>query len=1322
LEKAKSLADARYTPELNIELPIAQVFDGLGRTRPFFDRMKSLQGRIRRGYSHCRSEKAVTTAQEAYSRIEETLNKLLPTLGALDSTKMAPIDFDEIARLSKTAEGNSLECMGVLSKAKLKSGEQSARESFGFETHYLYELAENLRTLVEQAGNTESQLANNPFLLLSGVAGTGKTHLFCDLAHHRIKQGLPTFLFLGEQFRNSSPWSQIAHMISCPTQSKAQLLSALNDAGRLSNSRFLILIDALNEGQGTTVWKKHMTRMIKDIKEHPYIGLAISIRTGHEKSVLTPAQIEFFIATVHRGFEFKEWEAITKFFKEFKISLPEIPLLMPEFQNPLFLKIFCQTYEGEESLPRGALWGTKLFERYVKKMGGQIYREIGLPRSRRGEAGHLFWDLIVKRIAESMGEKSVDRLAQRRLLEIVENVVPGHSRPILEGMKHHWLVTKVPRYNRKGIVHSYAYRFPYNRFSDHLIVRYLLNNHLDKRNPDRCFSKSSKLGKMIRKPENRGLVEALSIQIPQRLRGVELLQITPVEFTRSYQALEAFLQSLLWRDLSIDGTGNCKFIKEKTVIGLINKYIIRHDHLHDRLLDIFLTVACVPEHPLNADFLHAHLMKFSPPERDRWWSTFLHYQYGERKGVDRLLEWAGYDVERAHISDEPMELCGLTVAWFLASSNRRLRDTTTKALVRLYTGRLHLMRHLLHQLKDVNDPYVLERLYATAYGVSLRNRDGKGLKELTQYIYDNIFVGEVQPTHILLRDYARGVIEVAIHRGVDMKIDRSKIKPPYMSDWVKEVPTQEELEEKYSDDGYGYLKYSIMSDGDFNRYIIAPHLEYFSSRKLGEPRKPSMKEQYEAFLQDLTEQQKRPWESFHKLSSLAQILARIEDAPIESMPGDIAKEGIEEPLEEARSAFEKTLTKDQLVVYTQIVAPFEKKPIYDEYRFDFSLAKRWIFQRVTELGWTPDLFANFDRSISHDRTFGKAYGLGPMSEKYQWIAYHEFMARVSDHFEFREDKFKDKASIFEGPWQLGIRNIDPSYLPSTQPVSEDNETHHWWNPVVYDAWESRTEDAEWIKATADLPDPKQLIQVTDEEGREWLVLKTAVKWQEDMPPEYDLYEIPRRDLWYTLNSYVIKKAHLKNVFDWAKTQDFWETRMPESQQFSASVVFLREYPWARPFLYRNTPHYGHEGWTKGDYDRIPKPILATDEEYLERNDSVQLLLPSKSLIDSMKLRATENDGEYSNPRGEIVVIDPTGRASDVNTLLVRRGDFTSFLNANGYGVLWILQGAKGVIGGDVSAQDFKGRLRLNGAYRSFRKTVIGDITCKFDAPRRSETG
>ena len=76
---------------------------------------------------------------------------------------------------------------------------------------------------------------------------------------------------------------------------------------------------------------------------------------------------------------------------------------------------------------------------------------------------------------------------------------------------------------------------------------------------------------------------------------------------------------------------------------------------------------------------------------------------------------------------------------------------------------MQLIIPLLKKFSTVNDPYIHERLFSVAFGCAVRSKSKEHLFSLCQYIYSSVFnvEGDVYP-HILLRDYAREVIEYAI--------------------------------------------------------------------------------------------------------------------------------------------------------------------------------------------------------------------------------------------------------------------------------------------------------------------------------------------------------------------------------------------------------------------------------------------------------------------------------------------------------------------------------------------------------------------------------
>ncbi len=389
------------------------------------------------------------------------------------------------------------------------------------------------------------------------------------------------------------------------------------------------------------------------------------------------------------------------------------------------------------------------------------------------------------------------------------------------------------------------------------------------------------------------------------------------------------------------------------------------------------------------------------------------------------MDWAVSPDDKSYLDSQSRILCGLALGWFLTSSNRRQRDLATKGLVRLFTDHLPLLIDVIQDFEDVDDPYVSERLYCVAYGCALRGHDDDALKLLAEFVYSKIFENQAPPANILLRDYARGVVEFALHRKVPLQIVRRRIRPTYKSAWSCDIPTMEEFDKKYgySDDksdvnrrDWHSIYGSVLSGGDFERYVIGTNSGSFewSSRRIGEPK--------------------------------------------------VSRERGE------------------------VEAPF-----------DLTIAQRWVFNRVVELGWTPALFAGFDHDVdrsSFDRRSDKAERIG---KKYQWIAFYEFLARVSDNFQYIGDRWDAGDRKYAGPWQVGyLRNIDPSCL-LTMDVGDD-KVPAWWSPTQHHPSRELSE-ADWIRLTSDLPAVEPMLKVElPSDHSHWLVLESHRSFDEPPPP------------------------------------------------------------------------------------------------------------------------------------------------------------------------------------------------------------------------------
>jgi hypothetical protein len=857
--------------------------------------------------------------------------------------------------------------------------------------------------------------------------------------------------------------------------------------------------------------------------------------------------------------------------------------------------------------------------------------------------------------------------------------------------------------------------------ADQLLAQYLLDKYLDPEQPARSFAPGQLLGSLLVDERtcrrNRGLLEALSVQIPERV-GRELAEVA-AERAHYLPVREAFIESVIWRETRAFTSSTLEYIGEQ---------VLPHADTSSLFLNALLTVAANPDHPYNADFLHTHLMRLEMADRDAWWSTFLYETYGTMGAADRLVDWTWSQEDKSHIDDASVRLCGIALGWLLTSSHRFLRDRATKALVTLFTNRKRILREVIREFLEVDDPYVLERLFAAAYGCSMRTEDNAELAALARDIYGWVFESGDPIPHILLRDYARGTIELAISRGVELQIDVAKIRPPYKSEWPGgEIPSAEELrqyvEEREGEDEGGalWLIYdSVMGSnsvtgGDFTRYVIGTSSVRFpwSSRRLGQAHALSQKERYQNFISTLTSKQGKMWERYERIrrDSIRRWLMALSGPNAES-----EREEAEDEIARAERSFRSTLGKKKLATFEEHILPYMEDPqrFEREYDFDLSLAQRWIFQRVLDLGWTEARFGGFDRSLTR---YGSRESHKPerIGKKYQWLAYHEFLARVSDNFEFRGDGWSDQPTFYDGPWQLDfIRDIDPSLLfKRTGHARWELDTKSWWFASPYSAWDVDAHDDEWLRRSEDLPLAQTLIEVTDPQDRsEWLVLEASYEWNQSILDE-ERSEVPRRHIWYILRSCLVQKSQKDEVANWARAQQSSDW-MPSA--YGLTPVFLGEFFWSPACEW-----YCGDEWTSGFAYPVPHPVLVLAEQYFREDtgydcsidETIQGYLPAKWFADHLGLHWNGDGACFCDHRGEVIAFDPSVTTSGPSALLVRKEALVEFLNNQGYDILWVILGEKAVVGGSMSGAEWPGKLQLYGVYSGLEGKVHGSVATTF---------
>ncbi|SYZ73761.1 hypothetical protein TRIP_C60031 [Candidatus Zixiibacteriota bacterium] len=841
LSRTKAEAGPRYLPGLKPHFPSLPIrplivaTNGLALNEEFWDKLASFRGElaiiheVNAFISNSNTLPSTLRKQrQQYWRIFKIcLESIENSLQAKGS--FSKLDFQKIPKLIAVLQATSNAVSNYVYKRQddlgpresLKTQDQ-VKESQFLENilRHNNDLYDTIHNLTEFAQSATVGLSNHPYALLIGPAGSGKTHFLCDLAEHRLSSNKPTLVLLARdiQINNNDFWDSIARAIP-GGYTKFQLKKMLCREARNSRERALIFIDAINEAD-RTVWKRLISVLLDDGQFNPEIGIVLSCRIPFQELMLPKKIQSKFIKLYHPGFGGIEFQAQKVIFEAYDLPLPEVPLLSDEFSNPLFLISFCETL-NETSIKRrhrqigeissGQKGMTKILEDFLKRKQRHITKSI---KSEIGKDVFLTPNWLwssgrMKGLAKDVSSVMAKRYEKYALVNELEGIIrlyvieKKYAKKVKTLLLAEGIFIETIVWDRNRPIEAVA--FNYQKFSDHLIARYLLEN-VDRND-------NASLLQLFKQCKNdSGLLEAIMIEIPQRF-GKELLLMIP-EGEVTISAMRAFIAGLYWRD------SYCFNRQTNELVG----WILSQPELNVEIHEALVSLATKINHPYNADCLHKYLIKYSLVDRDLKWTEFLRHcspSSAPMKLVDWLLE---FDLNKL-----PTDLAANylnILAWILTTTRRGLRDRATKALVLLGTVFASQIGKLTIESLDLNDPYVSERMLAALYGVWMRRlpsivlgySDPEILCQTALNIYGEMFLPDSRynTTHVLARDYARRVILCAIRVKPDLLTleQLKRITPPFSYGGIRDWGVSRDKDEGKYRNGNGPMQM------DFSNYTL----------------------------------------------------------------------------------------------------------------------------------------------------------------------------------------------------------------------------------------------------------------------------------------------------------------------------------------------------------------------------------------------------------------------------------------------------------------------------------------------------------------------
>ena len=1290
-DRAKESLGDRYTPEFHVDLPIAKDFDGLclndqwweeleEKTEELDKKRTQFFREITRDHPELLNTKKVKELKNKCSKVSRILTGMLSQRNTLSN-------FQNLRELLREISGYFVE--------KIRSN-----KNYGTESRFSYSFFDELTVFNDFLETKAVKAAEAKAALLYGEAGIGKSHLLCDISLRRIKNNLPTLFLLGSQYNGGNPIELIKDAIDLKGYKNNQVLEAIDAAGEASGSRVLIVIDAINEGLNREDWRNHIKSFLSELSKFNCISILLSCRSTYLKYIL-PENIkeESLVPIKHPGFEGHENRAAEKYLSKQGISKPSVPMLAPEFTNPLFLKTCCQALKakGQNSFPKGLKGIKDLFDFYIQSI------EEKIARSKRYSASE---EISKEALIEFSSKLFPDHLAgilkkEARSIFNAHDPNPQIGESLFDELLNEGILSEDISYGFKGQGKPIV-RFTYERFSDYFVAQQIVEQY-DSANIDNIFSTDQPLGKIIsehRYYENTGIFEALWIIIAEKYNKELVDFLTNSAGIDKQWIAEIFSSAVIWRtpDSFSDRT-----------LELLDR------QPRELVINILLKLATEPEHPWNAELLHKDLIDKQIAERDQFWSIHVASSgdssktYKEESIVTTLIEWSCF-ADIGEVEEERIRLCAITLLWFFTVSNREVRDKSTKSLVRILSKYPSLLPNLLHEFHSVNDPYLVERLYAVAYGVVCNIQDLEIVSRIARIVFKLVFKGGKPKPHILLRDYCRGIMEFALHKKLfSNDIEVELFRPPYSSEWPLENPTEEEIDNLVCEEKYSGIKDSLMGfPGDFGNYTMGC-VHNWSPTHLS---KPTLETGYDI---------KRKFAEKHLHGEIkTEYLKKIEPThhsisnfKIEFLDSKLAdkKRRKEEIKEEKIRAQIKDEDKEY---YRWLSGLDDSRPA----AFSRKWAQRWLCRYAYELGWSEDLFGNFEKyQCSYSRGGGSENtAMERVGKKYQWIAFHKFLAHLSDNVHWIDRGYSDiEDKAYYGPWQIYKRDIDPTIWirKNGEYRSYHNEISTWWQPYEFPFSGIRNfqDQIECLWDETQIPEFSRLLRVKDPDTQnQWAVLRgfwSEKQWKSKR--KKDTFEL---DFWFRITSIFVRKEDTSLVEKKVKNEtltDPFIVSIPSTQHEG----YLGEYPWHPVYRFMS-------GWHKPDNDfkkLIPTEYFAPVSQYEWESGnqdhsvdrSLSFYLPAKELVESLDLRRTDDFGSWRDNE-RVIFCDPSIKEYGPSYALVDSRKLNKWLEENELDIIWLIGGEKGLFSSD--AYKSHGFLIYSGLFKLVDNTPTGSLWFK----------
>lgn len=829
IEDSTNSAYPRYTPEITVNTEVAQWFAAFGRTDQWKESLLTEYRALKKPLE--KVERAVRSSSADPARPKWPDDQQAPACEVVELVERALEDSQRIVHYCdqelygssvtnlQEAERKLAElCEGLASDIDHRYGEGRS-DSPGFRQFMAeyqvsfpaanLDAARELRDAVQRVRDwlegACGYLAFESEMILSGEWGTGKTHIVCDIARGRIASGYPTCLIFGHRFGGEpEAWERLSSTLGLPrTLSRDGVLSALNSAAEASGRPLLVVIDAINETRPLRYWHDHLRTLSEAIRHWPWLRLCATCRTPYLKYCVPAAHQARIVE--HPGFRGVEHLAAREYFNHYGLKPPVHPILQPEFGNPLFLRLLCETLArlGGEELPH--YWSTPagVLAAFLQA------RETEFSRDKNVSANAGVVTASLRAIALAMARTGQTTVSWSEAAGCVRAARPE----VADAGVIEWLVganlliEEAPSGTGLDSMEG-SVRPAFERFGDFLVAWELLAD--ESKDIQVALSPEGDLYEWVNSVDvierNYGIVEALAILIAEREK-LEFVDLVPSDPDLQLLAMEITVRSIHSRD-----PGSYTARTQNLLLGALSNESISED-----ATDSILAASWRPS-SLDVFWFHSVLIQLPIAKRDSYWCWYLHRSYENDGPVRRLID-AAVEAPVDQVKLSVAKRWALTLSWFAAAADRRVKDWAARSLVLILLAEPDAIDTLVDHLMESNDDEVRERGLLSVYGALVVRKDAGRTAKVAQKLLEMVSAESSDLQNALIRDHIRSIAELAQHLGT-LPAESDALAPTkaFPSGWPLAVPNDSEIKSLAPKVGFDPDEFK----SDFFKYSMRP--------------------------------------------------------------------------------------------------------------------------------------------------------------------------------------------------------------------------------------------------------------------------------------------------------------------------------------------------------------------------------------------------------------------------------------------------------------------------------------------------------------------